>query len=129
MIRQYSAQMIVYGPHQNKNLCCEFVMMISVLIPICRSVCKQFLEAVNGAFSLYFFLHVQRMNKVSLMLFFEDILISHLNLGLPYRVVPKILWRKCYELILKSGFQQLKFLVSFNCKRLSRHELGLGKEI
>jgi hypothetical protein len=34
---------------------------------------------------------MQRMNKVFLMLFFEDILISHLILGLPYPVAPKIL--------------------------------------
>lgn len=46
------------------------------------------------------------------MLFFVDILISCRILGLPYLVTLKIWSRRCYELTLKKGYQQLKPLVS-----------------
>jgi len=54
----------------------------------------------------------KKMNRVSLMLFFVDVLILHQILGLPFQVVPKIWSRTCYELIPKKGSWQLKFLVS-----------------
>lgn len=52
----FSTDDCVWPPPKKKNLCCEFVMMISVLIPICRSVCKQFLEAAQQCILTLLFL-------------------------------------------------------------------------
>jgi len=59
-----------------------------------------------------FIYDVKKMNRVSLMLFFVDILILRRILGLLYQVVPKIWSRRCYEMMLKNGYQQLKYSVS-----------------
>lgn len=74
-------------------------------------------------------LYVKKMNKVSSMLFFVDILISHLILGLKYRVLLKIWSKRCCELTLKNEFQLLKSLVSFtfliNANCFVLHHKGL----
>lgn len=67
---------------------------------------------LSNVFNTVLIFYMKKMNRVSLMLFFVDILISHQTPGLPYQLVPKIWSRRCYELTLKNGSQQLKCLVS-----------------